>query len=93
MATKKPAKKHRFTKQQKFAISSWVNDQFETGIPRQIRKPPRNIASSPHWKSDPASGITGTVHVEPRWTVIYSAVVAPRTTHWWNMGKLPVNLR
>ncbi|HZS41821.1 MAG TPA: hypothetical protein VFF06_33560 [Polyangia bacterium] len=80
------------TKQQKFAISSWVNDQFESGGPEQIKKTPKNIAKFPHWKSDPNSGITGTVYLD-KWIVFYSAVVAPKVTHWWNLGPLPANLR
>ena len=75
-----------------FAISSWVNDQFESGSPRELRRRPRDVDDHPHWQSDPASGITGDVYLAER-VVYYYAPDTPPRSGWWDMGRLPANLR
>jgi hypothetical protein len=74
----------------KFAISSWVNDQFEDS-PKELRRRPRDVEDYPHWKSDPNSGVTGEVYLAPR--VVYYYSPDPPRSGWWNMGRLPPNLR
>jgi hypothetical protein len=76
----------------KFAISSWVNDQFETASPRELRHRPRDVDDHPHWKSDPNSGVTGEVYLAER-VVYYYAPDTPPRSGWWSMGRLPSNLR
>lgn len=76
----------------KLAISSWVNDQFETGSPIELRRRPRDVDDLPHWKSDPNSGVTGDVYLGDR-DVSYHAPDTPPRSGWWNMGLLPSNLR
>jgi hypothetical protein len=76
----------------RLAISSWINDQFETASPRELRHRPRDVDDYPHWTSDPASGITGDVYLGIR-TVYYYAPDIPRRSGWWNIGPLPPNLR
>ena len=75
----------------KFAISSWVNDQFEGGSPKELRRRPRDLEDYPHWKSDPNSGVTGEVYLAER--VVYYYAPDPAGSGWWNMGRLPPNLR
>lgn len=75
-----------------FAISSWINDQFETGSPRELRRRPRDVDDHPHWKSDPNSGVTGEVYLAER-VVYYYAPDTPPRSGWWSMGRLPSNLR
>ncbi len=82
------ARKPKFTPQQELAISSWVNDQFETSSPHPIKNPPRGIAKYPHWKSDPQSGVTGTVYFV-KGIIFYSAPGAQGKIAWWNLGPLP----
>ena len=76
----------------KFAISSWVNDQFEIASPKELRRPPHDVDDLPHWKSDPNSGVTGDVYLGDR-EVYYYAPDTPPRSGWWNMGPLPSNLR
>jgi len=76
----------------KFAISSWVNDQFESASPRELRERPHDVDDYPHWKSDPASGITGEVYLAERVVYYYSPDTPPRSG-WWDMGRLPGGLR
>jgi hypothetical protein len=74
----------------RFAISSWVNDQFETASPRELKRRPRDVDDFPHWKSDPNSGVTGDVYLAPR--VVYYHAPDPRGSGWWTMGPPPPNL-
>lgn len=76
----------------KLAISSWVNDQFETGSPRELQHRPRDVDDDPHWKSDQNSGVTGEVYLAHRVVYYYAPDIPPRSG-WWNMGRLPANLR
>jgi hypothetical protein len=76
----------------KFAISSWVNDEFETGSPTELRRRPRDVEDRPHWASDPNSGVTGEVYLAKR-AVYYFAPDTPPRSGWWNMGPLPSTLR
>jgi hypothetical protein len=76
----------------KFAISSWVNDQFETGSPTELRRRPHDVDDHPHWASDSNSGVTGEVYLAER-EVYYFAPDTPPRSGWWNMGPLPSNLR
>jgi hypothetical protein len=76
----------------KFAISSWINDQFEIASPEELRKAPRDVDDLPHWKSDPNSGVTGEVDLGER-EVYYYAPDTPPRSGWWNMGQLPSHLR
>jgi hypothetical protein len=76
----------------KFAISSWVNDQFETASLRELGHGPRDVDDHPHGKSDPNSGVTGEVYLAER-VVYYHAPDTPPRPGWWNMGRLPSNLR
>jgi hypothetical protein len=75
----------------KFAISSWVNDQFETASPKELRHKPLGVDKYPHWTSDPNSGVTGEVYLAER-VVYYYAPDTPPGTGWWSMGRLPPNL-
>ena len=75
-----------------FAISSWVNDQFESGSPTELRGRPDDVGDHPHWKSDPASGVTGEVYLAKRVVYYYSPDTPPRSG-WWDMGRLPASLR
>jgi hypothetical protein len=77
---------------QKFAISSWVNDQFEIASPQELPKQPSDVDDHPHWKSDPASGVTGEVYLAEG-TVYYYAPNTPPRSGWWDMGILPANLQ
>lgn len=76
----------------KFAISSWVNDQFEIASPTELRGAPHDVDDLLHWKSDPNSGVTGDVYLGDR-EVYYYAPDTPPRSGWWNMGSLPSNLR
>jgi hypothetical protein len=76
----------------KLAISSWVNDQFEITSPKELRRKPRDVDDHPHWESDPRSGVTGDVYLAKR-VVYYYAPDTPPRSGWWNMGRLPPNLR
>jgi hypothetical protein len=76
----------------KFAISSWVNDQFEIASPTELRHKPRDVDDHPHWGSDPNSGVTGDVYLAER-VVYYYAPDTPPRSGWWDMGRLPSNLR
>jgi hypothetical protein len=72
-----------------FKISSWVNDRFEVGpSPREMAGPPRgmDLQHTPHWASNPDSGITGTVYKEKS-HIFYNA------PGWFNIGTLPSGLR
>ena len=75
-----------------FAISSWVNDQFETASPRQLEDAPDDVDDYVHWVSDPNSGITGTVYLARHHRVYYSADDQGKLL-WWDIGILPPNLR
>jgi len=75
----------------KFAISSWVNDQFEIASPRELRRRPRDVDDHPHWKSDPNSGVTGEVYLAGQFVYYYAP--DPAGSGWWSMGRLPPNLR
>lgn len=74
----------------RFEISSWVNDRFEIANPTALSRMPHNVIHRPHWKSDPNSGVTGTVYLAPR-TVYYSNPDRGKTD-WWNIGPLPDSL-
>jgi hypothetical protein len=76
----------------KFAISSWVNDQFEIASPRELDDSPHDVDDHPHWKSDPASGVTGEVYLAER-VVYYYAPDNPPRSGWWDVGRLPASLR
>jgi len=80
--------------QRQLEISEWVNGQFETGEPPELKQRPHDVDDYRHWKSNPESGITGTVYLA-RHTVYYYAADAdkPPNTGWWDMGPLPENLR
>ena len=75
-----------------FAISSWVNDQFEIALPEELDDAPHDVDDHPHWTSDPNSGVTGDVYLAER-EVYYYAPDTPPKSGWWNMGPLPANLR
>lgn len=77
---------------QKLAISSWVNDQFEIASPQELPSQPADVDDHPHWKSDPASGVTGEVYLAPQ-SVFYYAPDTPPRSGWWDLGRLPANLR
>jgi hypothetical protein len=76
---------------QKFAISSWINDQFETGSPTELRRRPSDLDGHPHWKSDPTSGVTGEVYLVEQVVYFYAPDTPPRSG-WWDMGRLPAEL-
>jgi hypothetical protein len=76
----------------KFAISSWVNDQFEIASPRELDDRPHDVDDHPHWKSDPASGVTGEVYLAERVVYYYAPDIPPRSG-WWDVGRLPASLR
>jgi hypothetical protein len=75
------------------AISSWVNDQFETASPTQLPNAPKRARRYPHWTSDPNSGITGDVYLV-RELVYYTCEVADgKPWLWWRIGRLPDQLQ
>jgi hypothetical protein len=74
------------------AISKWVNDEFEVAEPTELDDRPRDLDDYPSWKSDPESGVTGTVYLAKE-TVYYYAYDTPPRSGWWSMGPSPPELR
>ncbi len=81
--------REHLTAQRKLAISSWVNDQFETQS-LQESTPPADMDRYQHWASDPASGLTGTVYLV-RDHVWYTAFDGQKMG-WWDIGLVPASL-
>jgi hypothetical protein len=74
-------------------ISTWINDEFEVGEPPPLEHAPRDVDDYPSWKSDPESGVTGTVYLAPH-TVYYNVPNNPKPEpQWWDVGELPERLR
>jgi hypothetical protein len=64
--------------QRQFAISEWINDQFEGGPePEPLEHAPHDLDDYPNWHSDPESGITGDVYPAPD-TVYYNVPENPK---------------
>jgi hypothetical protein len=73
------------SKREMFGVSSYVNDRFEIGHPRQLKRPIRGAGSLTSWPSDPASGVTGTVLYNPKTRAVhYNADGAN-----WYIGRAP----
>jgi hypothetical protein len=86
------ARMHEISERRRFEISTWVNDQLEGPSAPEIPKPHRDLDDYPSWRSDPDTGITGTVYLAPE-TVYYSIPDPPADqTGWWDIGELPESL-
>jgi hypothetical protein len=83
-----PAPQRRFPPPSvRFAICSWINDQFETASLPQLTDPP-TIAQCAVWTCPAESELVGVTYLAGR-TAYYSSSNGVNNTAWWRIGVVP----